>query len=440
MIRDAYVDHTGNSVDTVEKDKKWLKRNLIILGSILFVVLTFFITRGIIRSQYCNKIVKKVADASIKYAETNKTMPVSAGDSINLDLNTLLENNLITEKDVTVNKKVANGKIKITLYKKDPIVTVDLGNCEYCTTSSKEWSKEVTKKPKKRVVDVIAYYNYRNKTDNYTDWTSYYTEDLIQKDIDKKYNVRLPIRDNQLPMIANDAKIINIEQETREYYHYRDKLWMYYKDRGGIYTDYFSSEQPAGYAKADTRTLKYTEWSAFSTNYPEKKDYRMIENRIGYKWFYKKGNKKIYYKNGEYAVEAIGNEAYEKDSKGGSTTMYRYRDKQWRWYNGTVRVYSGAVVSMPKGYSYKDEDLSSYSKWSAYTTTSSLNESNMSYREEEVQTRYRYRTHYSLVSLPVLDKKINKETLETKLQQNIDDILKRQDIEVEITYAFKYKK
>lgn len=440
MIRDTYVDSAGAPVDHVEKDRKWLKRNLIIIGVIVGIVLIFFITRNIIRANYCKGIIKKVADASKAYAEEMKTLPTSEGAYTNLDIETLLENKKIKQEDVTVNKKVATGKIKITKYKKEYIVMVDLAGCDYCDTSTKSWSKESTKKPNKAVVDVTAYYNYQTISDSYTNWTSYYLEDALQKEIDKQYKIRLPLDNNKLPKIPDDAKIKTIEQESKEYYRYRDKRWLYYKDRGGIYTDYFSSEQPAGFEKSDSHTMKYTEWSDYSTNYPEKKSYRMIEQASGYKWFYKKNGKTIYYKNGEYVVQPVGSENYQKDSKAGYATMYRYRDKQWRWYNGTSRVYSSYASTVPKGYQYRDADLMSYSGWSGYKETSSLTAANAEYREEEIQTRYRYRIHYQLISLPVLEKEIPKDKLETQLQLSLEEILKKEDLKVQITYKFKYKK
>lgn len=440
-MREEYVKQDGQVVDQVEKDKNYVKKLLIVFGVLLFILLFFFVTRNIVRNSTCNKIIKNVQKASLSYAEEQKIIPKAEGDFIKLELSELLSAKKIAKEEVTVNEETANGKIKITRYRKDYIVTVELTDCSYCDSSLKKWGKEVSKKPKKPIVDVIAYYNYQNKSSNYTPFTTWFTSEQLEEKVDKKHNIRLPLNEKSLPSIPNDAIIDVIEQETRDYYRYRDLRCRYYKDNGGVYTDYFASEKPEGYANVDEKTLKYTEWSDYSLNYPEKKSYRQIETRSGYKWYYvnKKG-KKVYYKNGAYAVEVVSSQKYMRDEKAGSARMYRYRDKQWRFYNGVKRQYTGNTTVPPRGYTLKDSDLCSYSNWSSWSEQSKIDNKNRSYREEETDTRYRFRIQYSMLSLPVFDKPVTKEKIEENFKQSIDEILKRKDVKVEITYKFRVKK
>lgn len=437
MNREKYVEENGNVVNQNSKDKEYVKKLIIILSIILFIILFYFIARTISRRSECNKIIKKIKDASIEYAEKNKTLPEANGDYITFDLDDLIDAKFIKKVDVTVNKSVAQSTIKITKVDKNYIVTLDLKNCDYCTTSNKKWSKELKKEPKSNIVDVIAYYNYKKKSVNYTNWTNFIESKYINDKIDKNYNIRLPIQDNMLPRIPSDATIEQIEVESKEYYRYRDKMWKYY-DAPLNYTDYFSSEQPAGFTNYDPNTLKYTEWSEYSLNYPEKKNYRIIENKPAYKWYYMDDGEKVYYNNGQYAVEPIGNKEYIRDNKE-STTMYRYRDKQWRWYNGQRRKYSGYMSNPTRTYTYKDEELFQYGGYSSWNETSKIDANNILYREEEISTRYRYRIKYYVLSLLVFENPVTKEELEQDLKQSIDDILKREDIVVDITYKYRKK-
>lgn len=437
MNREKYVEENGSVVNQNLKDKEYVKKLIIILGIILFIILFYFIARTISRNSECNKITNKIKQASIEYAEKNQILPKSNGDYITFDLDDLINNKFINKTDITVNNLVAKSSIKITKVEKKHIVTLDLKNCDYCSTNSKKWSGELNKEPKANAVDVIAYYNYKKKSMNYTNWTNFIESKYINDKVDKKYNVRLPIQDNMLPIIPKDAKIQQIEVESKEYYRYRDKRWKYY-DAPLNYTDYFSSEQPAGFTNYDPNTLTYTEWTEFSLNYPEKKSYRIIENKTAYKWYYMDNGKKVYYNNGQYAVEPVGNKEYIRDNKQ-STTMYRYRDKQWRWYNGNRRRYSGYMSNPTKTYIYKDEGLFQYGGYSGWNETSKIDASNVSYREEEISTRYRYRIKYYVLSLSVFEKPVTKEELEQNLNQSIGDILKREDLVIDISYKYRKK-
>lgn len=438
MIRDEYVDQNGAPVDQYAKDKKRVRNILIAVGIIFFIVAIYLIFTNVSRSNYCGKIIDRVTEASLEYAKELNMLPVSEGDYNRIELDTLVNDNRISKEEITVNKKVATGKIKITKYKKEYIVTVELANCDYCDVSKKNWSKEQTKKPKSKIIDVITYYNYAKKSINTTDWTDWFTNDRLDTKVSQEYKIRLPKEESALPRIAKDAEIIAIDQETKEFYRYRDKKWKFYKG-GGDYTDFFSSEQPNGYANSDHNTVTYTEWSKYSLNYPEEKSYRTITSVTGYKWYKKVNGKQVYYGDGQYFVDEDVPDGYKKDSDQ-TAPMYRYRDKQWRWYNGEARKYSGYATTMPKGYTTIDDSLFSYTGYSNWSTTSHLTEANAAYREEQIDTRYRYRIRYNVYSLFVFPKPVTKEKLEKELQQNIDDILKREDIKVEITYKFRQKK
>lgn len=437
MIREEYVDQSGVEVNQKERDKKTIMRGLFFLGVLIFIIILYFLFKNLIEKNYCHKMIDKISSVALSYTKDQNILPKSEGDYIMLSLDTLIDKKQITEKDITVNKKIARGTIKITKYKKEYIVTVELKDCDYCDSSKRKWSKELSKKPDKKILDVIAYYNYYNKTNNYTDWTSWYTNEQLAPDISKEYNIRLPKQKSMLPKIASDAKIISIDQETQEYYRYRDKKWKYYRG-GGNYTSYFSSIQPSGYSSYDPATLKYTEWSAYSLNYPEKKTYREIQKTTGFKWYVEKNGKKIYYKNGNYFVSTDVPDTYIKDSKQ-SSPMYRYRDKSWRWYVGEKRTYSSYSSSMPRGFTNRDDELYTFGAYSNWSDTSSLNANNSAYRVEESDTRYRYRIHYNVYSFAIFEKPVTKEEFEKKLQLPLADLLKREDMKIDITYKFRYK-
>jgi hypothetical protein len=53
---------------------------------------------------------------------------------------------------------------------------------------------------------------------------------MISTKKDEKYNVFLPLDNNQLPKINEKAEIINYEVENKNYYSYRDKQWKFYRN------------------------------------------------------------------------------------------------------------------------------------------------------------------------------------------------------------------
>lgn len=436
-MREEYVEKDGTPVDQLAKDKKKVRNTIIIVGVVISIVLFYFIFRNISRSSFCKKMINTVKNAALEYGKTKNELPVDEGAYIVYSLEDLRSGNVLSEALITVNKKIATGSAKITKYKEEYVVTVELKNCDYCDTSKKKWSKELTKRGKKPVEDVVAYYNYYHTTLNETDWTKWFRNEELSEDISKKYKIRLPKSSTALPRIASDTEVVTIEQETKEVYRYRDKKWRWYNG-GGNYTDFFSSVAPEGFPTFDKQTLIYTEWSEFTLTYPEEKEYRMIEKKTGYKWYKQVKGKKEYYKNGEYFVDIDVPKEYQRDSKQ-TSFMYRYRDKQWRWYNGASRRYSSPSSIQPRTFPSRDDALLTYTSYSQWADASKMDASNSFYREEETETRYRYRIKYTFKSLPILKKEVTKELFEDELKQSLHEILSREDIKVDITYKFKYK-
>lgn len=436
MIRETYVTSEGNSVDY---KKVYIKRYSLVLILIILVIITSFIYitfKNKNQRDFCTNMVENIKKASLKYAEEREILPNVAGDYVEFTLEDLIKEKYIQKSDITVKEKVATSDIVITRYKKDLIVTVDLDNAEYCSTKNKNWSKETEKYDKNReVVSVVAYYNYRNQETNVTNWSKEVNEEDLNKEEDKKYHIHLPKDERVLPTIPNDATLQDIEVNKKVYYQYQDKRWKFY-DIQGNYTNYFSSEKPDGYANYDANTMKMTDWTEYSQSYPEEKEYRRIETKNGYKWYYMDGKKKVYYNNGMYAVEAP--DEYDQKEKD-TIKMYRYQDRVYRWYNGQRRRYSSYTSTIPKGYTYKDDELMSLTSWSSIYESSSINNSNRDYRIERIINRYQFRKKYVIYSFDLLDKDVKKEEFLEKINSTLEEIMNDKKYDVKITYKFQYK-
>lgn len=435
-MRDKYVTEDGKTNDQLTKDKNKIKLILIVFITIIVLLLLFLIVRMFIRNGNCSKVIDHIDEEALEYAKDKKILPSLEGEYINIKLDDLLNTDLLSKEDITIDEEVATAKIKITKYKDDYFVTTELFKCSYCDSTNDKWSKEIDRQPKKDTVDVIAYYNYKETETNKTPYSTWYSNEELTKS--KEHNMMIP---KELPKIPTEAKIVKIEKEETTYYSYRDKNCKYYKYQGN-YTNFFSSEQPAGYANKDERTLKNTEWTTYSLNYPEEKEYRTINKKTGYKYYYLDGKTKVFYNNGEYTVEEDlpDDKKYNRDKKSESVTMYRYRDKQWKWYNGQNRVYSTMTHKMPKNYNYVDNDFCQFDSWSRFSNKSSLSASNKSYREEKTEPRYRFRVVYEIESLEVLDKYLSKDEFEKKMESNLEELYTRENINISTKYKFKVKK
>lgn len=442
------VHQFENLKPIVEPDyKKYRKIGIIVTIALVGIMIFLLIISAIVKSSHnkvCKPIEDKVIASAFDYAKENDLLPKNVGDNIIVNLNTLYKNNKLNQNEISVKDSVCDGSIKITKYKDNYIKTINLTSCGYCTSDKRygKWSKETTKEPsgKNMIVDVIAYYNYYTYEDYNSNWTNYLRSDLINKKVSEKYNIALPIEQKNLPNIPDEAEILKIEKEDKNYYRYRDKRWKFYINQGGNYTNYFSSEQPSGYSNKDDATLKYTSWSDWSLNYPEVKSYRTIKSAQGYKWYYLKNKERIYWNGGAYSVSQPSDKYSIKDTKQGSEKMYCYRDKTWRWYNGNKRKYSSYSSVAPKGYTTKDSDLTEYTSWTTWRDKSYVNDSNRHYREQEVDVYSRYRIHYRMTSYMKLDNYLTLKEFEKETKLSLTEILQQDKTDVDVIYKFKYRK
>lgn len=432
------IQPKGNSYDGTTEYVEKKNHTLIILAVILFIAaIVGIIAYNVSRSSACNKVEDLILKQVELYAKNNGLLPTVEGESITLNIDDVFAEETLKPM---LKENICSGTVKITKYKEEYIKTYDITNCDYCSTNTryKNWSKETDKKPSSKVLtDVIPYYNYYEISYYHSAWTKWISEDEIGE-VDKTYHVALPINDDIIPKIPDEATIIEYEKEDATWYSYRDKRWKYYKDNGGTYSG-LSSEQPAGYANKDTSTEMKTEWSPWSLDYPEKKSYRTITTTTGYRWYYMDGDKKIYWESGNYSPTQP-NEKYDKREKE-TVIMYRYQDRMWKWYNGKKRNYSG-FTSNPSSNVYKnrDNDLFEYTTWSNYTAESKIDQSNSWYREQQTKTYSRYRISYSMKSFLKLNQYVSKTEFEKTLQATVPELIKRTDLQIDIHYKFKYRK
>ena len=192
------------------------------------------------------------------------------------------------------------------------------------------------------------------------------------------------------------------------------------------------------YANKDNDTLVLSDWTEWSLDYPEKKEYRTISNQTGYRWYYMDGNNKVYWNSGTYYPTKPDEKYTQKEKE--SVTMYRYQDKMWRWYNGKKRTYSGYMSNPIYIYAKRDDDIFNYTNWSQFTSESKKNASNTFYREEETKTYSRYRISYSMQSFLKLNTYVDKTEFEKTLQSTVPELMNRTDMKVDIQYKFIYRK
>lgn len=441
MKQIAYVDANGNAIEVNQDPKKILMKMGFVVGIILIIILIIVSITKSKQNKICSDLENKAIDAAYKYASDKELLPKIGGQYVVINLDDLYNEELLNKNDMTMEKSgnIASGSVKIINYTDDFVKVVNLENCDYCSSSKRysSWKKETTKKPSNNAsFDIITYYNYYDKNSYDSSWTSWMARDKVSDN--KEYNSILPTDLKKLPTIPDEAKEITYQIETKTYYRYRDKKWKFYKNGFADYTSYFSSEQPEGYAEKDTATHKYSEYSEWSLDYPDKKDYRKIESKKGYRWYYTENKKKIYWNNGAYAVEQPS-ELYTEHEKN-TVTMYRYRDSMWRWYNGEKRVYSSYSSTMPKGYNYIDEELTEYGSWSSWSDESKVNASNIAYREQETDEYYRFRINYYMYSFLNQEKSLTEEDFVQATGLTLEDVVNDETKQLEITYKFVYRK
>ena len=439
MKRRGYVDEEGNTINQSFENKKPLLRFFFVIGTVLPVVIIIFIIVALIQNGNCLNVYKSIENASLKYAKDQGNLPTLEGEATTVRLDDLYNDKYLSSANT--NNSLCSGNVKITKYKEDYLYTIDVRNCGQCSVNKKygEWSKEQTSYPSgKAIVDIIPYYNYYIKDTSTTGWTDYFDDSELQ-DETSKYGIRLPLDEEKLPSIPKEAEISNIENDTTYYYRYRDRSWKWY-DIEGDYSD-FSSEQPQGYVNKDEGSEIYTNWTDYSLNYPEEKDYRTIQSTTGYKFYYlNKDGEKVYYNSGQYsAQEDVDTEKYDQRDDD-TTTLYRYRDKMWRWYNGQKRKYSSYTSRQPNDKPFKDEETETLGTPTSWDSESHSSAETSEYRVEERKIMTRFRIKYDILSLKVLDEPLNRQDFEKKVKMTIPQFATNNNYKLEVTYKFRYRK
>lgn len=438
MRRTTYVDKNGNTINQSLEQKKPLLKLFFVIGTILPLVVIGFIIYQVNINNKCSKVYDSIETAASEYLQNRNSFPNIDGDSITINLSNLYRDTLSSSSTLDT---LASGSVKVTKYNDTYIYTLDIKNCDVCSTDTKygAWSNKLNSYPSgKTIVDVIPYYNYYNRELNTTAWSDYYEEEELSEE-ESEYGIKLPIDESTLPQIPNEGNIYNIESDSIYYYRYRTKTWRWY-DIEGDYSEY-SSEKPDGYRNRDDNTAKYTEWSEYSLNYPEEKSYRTIQNVTGYKYYYEDENgNKVYYNDGNYASsDEVDHEKYNKRDSD-SATIYRYRDQEWRWYNGTQRRYSNYSSTAPSDRPYRDDDTETLSSPTSWSEESRLNSSNQDYIIEERKLMTRFRVQYEFLSLKVLQEPLTQKDFEEEVGMTLAEFNNREDVKLDVTYKFKYRK
>ena len=435
---ERYVNEDGTPYVKKEIDKK----KIMMIGAIILIVifLVLIITNLVTKAKKnnaCDKMENTLLDAAYKYASEKKLLPSVGGESIKVSSNDLLKEDYITNSDLTYEEEVGTATVTITRYKEEYIKSVEIKNCGYCTSRYKDWGKETDKYDEdKHVVDVQATYNYYDRATYYTKYTDYIESSEVSTK-KSKYGTYLPKDEDILPEIPSTGVVVTIEQEQKTYYSYRDKKWRYYQNNNCAYSA-FSSEQPAGYREKDKRTVKYSDWSKWSINYPDEKDYRVIDEADGYRWYKEVDGKKVYWKSGKYYPESPG-KGYKQDTSK-VVPVYSYTDDLYRYYNGIERDYGGFDSEPSENYPYRDDDTMEYTTWSAYEDESSLDNSNRSYREERINVNSRYRIKYRITSVLHLNHYMQRKDFEKETGKTLEEMSKASNVILKTKYQYRYRK
>ena len=439
MKRMTYVDSEGNATNIELESKKPLLRVLLVINILIPLVLIGLIIYTVIINKQCKNIHNNIKKSTSVYIKDQGEVPAIEGDSTEVNIGDLYAEQYLNSS--MTNNTLCSGTVKITKYKKDYIYTLDVRNCNKCSVDKKykEWSSLQNNYPNnKEIVDVIPYYNYYDRELNTTKWSNYYDEEELSDEV-SEYGIKLPIDETALPEIPKEALLTNVENSTTYYYRYRDRSWKWY-DIEGNYSE-FSSERPDGFAEKDEDSEKETDWSEYSLDYPQEKSYREINQTTGYKFYYiNKNNKKIYYNSGKYTPrDEVNTEKYTNYDEE-TAQLYRYKDKQWRWYNGQKRRYS-SYSSRPYDYAtIKDKETEILGSPTSWSDKKSSDETTSEYRIEEKKLMTKFRRQYEILSLLVLKNPLEKEKFEEKVKTSILEFSSREDKKIDVTYKFKYRK
>lgn len=439
MRQEGYVNAEGAPIVHKEIDKKTLMIRIGIVALVVFIIIfIFIIVQKSSKNKKCNKIEDTIESAALSSAREQKILPTVEGKSVTLDIDDLIKDGTLSSEEANNGKDACKGKVTITKYKEDYHMAVNLTGCGFCATEERygNW-KESDKMPSGNVyVELVPSYNYYTFETNYGMWSDYLTEDQLESKKDKKYKINLPKQMDLIPEAPVDAHIVTIEEEKKNYYRYQDKMWKFYSNPNANCSAY-SSEQPSGYATKDETSQIESDPSPWSLSYPDEKDYRSITREIGYRWYYMDGKKKVYWKNGKYAVEQPGEKYTEKDNE---SPMYSYTDLMWRWCNGATRRYISYSSVTNSSFPYRDDETMITTSWSSYDEESRLDDTNRGYRTEEIQVRSRFRYKYDIYSLPLLDNYVSASKFEQTVGTTLEEFVKQPNVKVEVKYTYKYRK
>ncbi|MDD3187189.1 MAG: hypothetical protein PHD02_01795 [Bacilli bacterium] len=426
--------------DTTEYESKYRKagdNTLVIILIFLAVssIIGIAIYNNSIKSK-CNNFEKETIDLAFKFAMNNNILPSYEGTKVKINLSS------VPGWDNNFRNSSCDGTLTIIKNNEGYAKVLDLTGCNKCTSSNKSLTSETTTFDADKVLLKISVtYNYQTREISYSSWTNWYESSLISPTASAN-NINLPYDEENLPKIPENAEVISYEVEKKTFYSYRDQSWKFYKTANNNYSE-FSSTKPADYAYKDAKTEIETDYSSWSTNYPEEAEYRTITKATGYRYYYTdEDGDKIYYNDGAYTVKIEDKtlaDLYDKKDDD-SVSMYRYKDSMWRWYNGTERGYSSYMNLASTTYPYKDTGITKYTNWSDYKETSSITYDNSSYREEKTDIHSRYRTKYAINSMELLNEYLNIEDFETATGRAVSDMQNDENIKVTIKYTYQYEK
>ena len=210
MKRASYVDNQGNPIDHNFESKKAILNIFFIIGTILPLVLIGFIIYTAVQNSNCNKVYEEVKTATLEYLKDKDKVPTVEGEDVTISIDKLYSGKYLS--DLRTNNMICSGSVKTTKYKNGYIYTLNLTNCNVCTTDSRygKWSGELTYYPNnKPIVDVIPYYNYYERQIVLTDWSKYYDKEELSKE-KSKYGVKLPADENDsgMPLVPEEGNIV----------------------------------------------------------------------------------------------------------------------------------------------------------------------------------------------------------------------------------------
>lgn len=428
-IINSFTSIFSKHAKEISNSKQVIIKIIVIVVPVVIIIIIINLIISGVRNSNCYNIRKELSNYVDSYVMSYNLWPTINGDSVVINLDNV--------KKVTFKDQVCSGEVKITKVNDEFIKTFYLENCNYCSASESDFKNEKSKYNSKLNADVIVYINYYNVTNNNSPWSEYIPYEEISTE--ETNGVMLPLDEEDLPEISDEAIITEIVKEDKTFYSYRDKLWLWYKVNNNDYSD-FSSEQPSGYVNKDKRTEIKSDYSEWSIDYPEEKSYRVISNRNGYRWYKKDDNGNIvWWNNGEYYPD-MPEDGYKRDDDN-KITMYRYFDYLWKWYNGEARGYYSSYSATPpsKSYIYKDEDLTRYTDWSGFVTYSSVNSDNEYYREEITNVHSRYMIKYKIRSFLVLDEFLERTEFEETLGRTLEEMSEDINVDLEITFKYRYQ-